>query len=51
MKESSEKAMEIYIELWLNVDVDVDDKIYKDKSDLIQMKLKKITATRTPMKK
>ena len=34
MKESSEKAMEIIIELRLNVDEQQDDKIFKVKSDI-----------------
>ena len=34
MKESSEKAMEINIQLWLNVDEQQDDKTFKVKSDI-----------------
>jgi hypothetical protein len=34
MKESSEKAMEINIELRLNVDEQQDDKTFKVKSDI-----------------
>ena len=34
MKESSEKAMEIYIELRLNVDEQQDDRTLKVKSDI-----------------
>ena len=32
MKDSSEKAMEINVELWLNVDEQQDDKTFKVKS-------------------
>ena len=34
MKESSEKAMEVNIELRLNIDEAQDDKMFKGKSDI-----------------
>ena len=52
MKESSEKAMEINIELRLNVDEQQDDKTFKVKSDIDDSdKVQEIKAARTPMKK
>ena len=50
MKESSDKAMEINIELMLNVDEQQDDKIFKIKWDIDDSdEVEEITATRISM--
>ena len=52
MKESSEEAVEINVELMLNVDQLQDDKTFKVKSYIYDSdEAKEITATRTLMKK
>ena len=51
MKERSEKAMEVNIELMLNVDEQQDGKIFKVKSNIKDSdEVQEITAARTPMK-
>ena len=52
MKESSEKALEVNIELRVNVDEQQDYQTLKVKSDIDDSdEVGKITATRTPSKK
>ena len=52
MKQSSEKVMEVNIELRVNVDQQKYDKTFRVKSDIDDsVDVKKITATRIPMKK
>ena len=52
MKESSEKAMEVNIELRLDIDEQQNDKTFKVKSDIDDSdEVKEITATKNPMKK
>ena len=52
MKVSSEKAMEVNIELRLNIDEPQDDKTFKVKSDIDDSnEILEITATKIPMKK
>ena len=52
MKESSEKAMKVNIELRVNVDVQQDEQTLKVKSGIDDSdEVEEITATRTPWKK
>ena len=50
MRDSFEKAMEVNIELRLNVDEQQDDKAFKVKSDIdYSDEVQEVTAARTPM--